>query len=63
MHISALYVVGAVLIMLGTLASTVAWLAVLGMAVVGFLVLFSGVLSAAIAGGDQGRCCSPSSCR
>jgi uncharacterized membrane protein YccC len=45
----ALFVMGAVLIVLGTLASTVAWLAVLGMAVVGFGVLFSGVLSAASA--------------
>ena len=45
----ALFVMGAVLIVLGTLASTVAWLAVLGMAVVGFGVLFSGVLSAAAA--------------
>ena len=45
----ALFVAGAVLIVLGTLASTIAWLAVLGMAVVGFGVLFSGVLSAASA--------------
>ncbi len=44
-----LTVVGAVLIALGTLASAVAWMAVLGMAVVGFLVLFAGVLSAAAA--------------
>lgn len=45
--------VGAVLITLGTLASGTAWLAVLGMAIVGFLVLFSGVLSAAIAGATR----------
>ena len=49
----ALFVMGAVLIVLGTLASTIAWLAVLGMAVVGFGVLFSGVLSAASAARDQ----------
>ncbi len=48
-----LIAVGAVLITLGTLASNVAWLAVLGMAVVGFLVLFAGVLSAAIAGATR----------
>jgi uncharacterized membrane protein YccC len=45
----ALFVMGAVLIVLGTLASAIAWLAVLGMAVVGFGVLFAGVLSAAAA--------------
>src|SRR6478672_2470391 len=45
----ALYGMGAVLIVLGTLASSLPWLAVLGMAVVGFGVLFSGVLSAASA--------------
>ncbi len=48
-----LIAVGTVLITLGTLASGVAWLAVLGMAIVGFLVLFSGVLSAAIAGATR----------
>lgn len=48
-----LTIVGAVLITLGTLASSFAWLAVLGMAIVGFLVLFSGVLSAAIAGASR----------
>ena len=48
-----LTVTGAVLITLGTLASSIAWLAVLGMAIVGFLVLFSGVLSAAIAGATR----------
>jgi len=41
--------VGAVLITVGTLVSLIGWLAVLGMAVVGFLVLFAGVLSAAAA--------------
>ncbi|HEY5116163.1 MAG TPA: FUSC family protein, partial [Nakamurella sp.] len=45
--------VGAVLITLGTLASAVAWTAVLGMLIVGFLVLFSGVLSAASAAGTR----------
>ena len=49
----ALYVTGAVLIVLGTLASTIAWLAVLGMAVVGFGVLFCGVLSAAAAAASR----------
>ncbi len=44
-----LYAIGAVLICLGTLASNIPWVAVLGMGVVGFLVLFSGVLSAAAA--------------
>src|SRR6478672_7890037 len=45
----ALFGAGAVLIVLGTLASKPAWLAVAGMAAVGFGVLFSGVLSAAAA--------------
>ena len=57
-----LVVVGAVLITLGTLASGTAWLAVLGMAIVGFLVLFAGVLSAASAGAPPGPSCWPSSC-
>src|SRR5664279_443663 len=48
-----LSVVGAALITLGTLASAVAWTAVLGMLIVGFLVLFSGVLSAASAAGTR----------
>ena len=48
-----LAVVGAVLITLGTLASAVAWTAVLGMLIVGFLVLFSGILSAASAAGTR----------
>ena len=48
-----LTIVGAVLITLGTLASAVAWTAVLGMLIVGFLVLFSGVLSAASAAGTS----------
>src|SRR6478609_2414626 len=42
----ALLVMGAVLIVLGSLSSLISWLAVVGMAVVGFAVLFSGVLSA-----------------
>jgi len=45
-----LFGVGLVLVAIGTLLSPVPWLAVAGMAVVGFLVLFCGVLSAAIAG-------------
>ena len=44
-----LAVAGAVLITVGTLLSRPGWVAVLGMAVVGFVVLFAGVLSAAIA--------------
>ncbi len=48
-----LYVVGAVLICLGTLASNIAWLAVLGMAAFGFLILFAGLLSAAIAAASR----------
>lgn len=45
-----LFGVGLILIAIGTLLAEVQWLAVAGMAVVGFLVLFCGVLSAAIAG-------------
>ena len=45
-----LFVVGAVLIAVGTLLSGLPLFAVIGMAVIGFLVLFFGVLSAAIAG-------------
>jgi hypothetical protein len=41
--------VGMVLITLGTLASRTGWIAVSSMAVVGFLILFAGVLSAAMA--------------
>ncbi|HYN71413.1 MAG TPA: FUSC family protein, partial [Nakamurella sp.] len=48
-----LTIVGALLITLGTLASAVAWTAVVGMLIVGFLVLFSGVLSAASAAGTR----------
>src|SRR5664279_4479654 len=48
-----LAVVGAALITLGTLASAVAWTAVVGMLIVGFLVLFSGILSAASAAGTR----------
>lgn len=46
----ALYGAGLLLIALGTLASAVPWLAAAGMFVVGFVILLSGVLSAAIAG-------------
>ena len=45
-----LAVVGVVLIVLGTLALSSGWIAVLGMAAVGFTVTFAGVLSAAAAG-------------
>ncbi len=48
-----LFVVGAVLIALGTLMSGGAASAVVGMAVTGFVVLFSGVLSAAVAGASR----------
>ncbi len=48
-----LAVVGALLIALGTLMSPVAWLAIAGMAAVGFIVLFCGVLSAAMAGATR----------
>lgn len=41
----SLVVVGAVLISLGTLCSETPWLAVTGMAVVGFAILFSGAIS------------------
>ena len=44
-----LAVVGAVLIVIGTACSRSVWAAVLGMVVVGFVVLFAGVLSAAAA--------------
>ncbi len=48
-----LFVVGGVLICLGTLMSRTAWLAVLGMAVFGFVILFSGLLSAAVAAASR----------
>ncbi len=48
-----LVLVGAVLICLGTLASNTPWLAVTGMAVAGFVILFAGVLSAAAAGATR----------
>jgi uncharacterized membrane protein YccC len=44
-----LAVTGAVCITLGTLMSKPAWLAVVGMAVVGFVILFAGVVSSIIA--------------
>lgn len=47
-------VVGAVLITTGTLMSQPGWLAVLGMAVAGFAVLFAGILSSAAAGAARG---------
>src|ERR1700730_295320 len=40
-----LTIAGAALITLGTLCSRTPWLAVVAMAVVGFLILFSGVIS------------------
>jgi uncharacterized membrane protein YccC len=47
---AALSVAGAVLICLGTLASRTVWLAVLLMAVVAFVVIFLGVVSAVLVG-------------
>jgi len=41
--------VGGVFICIGTLASRAAWLAALAMAVVGFAVLFAGVVSSVLA--------------
>jgi uncharacterized membrane protein YccC len=46
---AALAVVGGGLICIGTLASRAAWLAALAMAVVGFAVLFAGVVSSVLA--------------
>jgi hypothetical protein len=46
---AALAFVGAILICLGTLASATPWLAAIGMAVVGFGVLFAGVVSSTLA--------------
>ncbi|MDQ1738963.1 MAG: hypothetical protein QOE53_615 [Pseudonocardiales bacterium] len=46
----ALATTGAVLVTLGTLASRSAWLAAAAMAVIGFGVLFSGVVSSVLAG-------------
>lgn len=48
-----LYAAGLLLIAVGTAMSHVAWVAVAGMAVIGFLILFSGVLSAALAGASR----------
>jgi uncharacterized membrane protein YccC len=48
-----LYAAGLLLIALGTVMSHVAWVAVAGMLAVGFLILFSGVLSAALAGASR----------
>jgi uncharacterized membrane protein YccC len=47
---TALILTGAVFACLGTLASRTAWLAALAMLVVGFFVLFAGVVSSALAG-------------
>jgi uncharacterized membrane protein YccC len=47
---AALAVVGAVFVCVGTLASGTAWLAAAAMAVVGFGVLFAGVVSSVLAG-------------
>ncbi len=46
---AALALVGGVFICIGTLASRAAWLAALAMAVVGFAVLFAGVVSSVLA--------------
>jgi uncharacterized membrane protein YccC len=47
---AALVVAGATLVCLGTLASNSTWLATLAMALVGFCVLFAGVVSSVLAG-------------
>ena len=47
---TALILTGAIFACLGTLASRVAWLAALAMLIVGFFVLFAGVVSSALAG-------------
>ena len=47
---AALAAVGAVFVCLGTLASRSAWLAAVAMALVGFGVLFAGVVSSVLAG-------------
>jgi uncharacterized membrane protein YccC len=47
---TALILTGAIFACLGTLASRAAWLAALAMLVVGFFVLFAGVVSSALAG-------------
>jgi hypothetical protein len=47
---AALAVVGAVFVTVGTLASSVTWLAAAAMAVAGFGVLFAGVVSSVLAG-------------
>ena len=47
---AALAVTGGVLVCLGTLASQRAWLAAVAMAVVGFAVIFAGVVSSVLAG-------------
>ncbi len=44
---------GALLIAVGTLIATPDWLAVVGMALVPFAVLFSGVISSTVNGGTQ----------
>jgi uncharacterized membrane protein YccC len=46
-------ITGAVLIVIGTYLATPAWLAVVGMAVVAFLVLFMGVISSITAAGGR----------
>jgi Fusaric acid resistance protein-like len=45
----SLIVVGAVFVCLGTLASRTVWLAVIGMVIAGFAVLFAGVVSSVLA--------------
>src|SRR6201990_1976041 len=51
---AALAVTGGVFVCLATLASQTAWLAAVAMAVVGFGVIFAGVVSSVLAGGDTG---------
>jgi hypothetical protein len=48
---------GAGLIALGTACSRDAWIAAAAMAVVAFVILFSGGLSGYVAAADSGRCC------
>src|SRR5207237_3650352 len=59
---AALGIVGGVFVCLATLASQTAWSAAVAMAVVGFGVIFAGVVSSVLAGATRG-CCWRSSCR
>ncbi len=48
-----LYAAGLLFIALGTLMAPVSWVAIAGMILVGFVILFTGVLSAALAGASR----------